>query len=70
MLESTYSFKAYWLRDAPPVQHSTILYSAHSVFTGFVLTSEQIATSAPIQHTLIGFYNWDEKRLLRGTDCL
>ena len=29
-------FKAYWSRDAPPVQHSTIVRSAHTVFMCFV----------------------------------
>jgi hypothetical protein len=29
-------FKACWLRDAPPVQHSTIVGSAHTVFVCFV----------------------------------
>jgi len=40
-------FKAYWLRDAPAVQNSTILHSSHTVFMFFVFTSEERATSAP-----------------------
>ena len=30
------TFKAYWSRDAPPVQHSTTVRSAHTVFMCFV----------------------------------
>jgi len=40
----------------------------HTVFMCFVFMSGQIATFAPIQHKLIGFYNGHVKCLLRGTD--
>jgi len=39
-------FKAYWLRDAPTVQHSTTVRSAHTVFMCFVFIWEQTATCA------------------------
>jgi hypothetical protein len=35
---------------------------------GFVFVLEQIATSVTYNIKLIGFYNRDEKCLLRGTD--
>ena len=44
------------------------MYSAHTVFICFVFISGENKTSAPIQHKLIGFYNRDEKCLLRGTE--
>ena len=34
----------------------------------FVFIWEQTATCAHLQHKLIGFYNRDEKCLLRGTN--
>jgi hypothetical protein len=34
----------------------------------FVCISENNNEIFPIQHYLIGFYNWGEKCLLRGTD--
>ena len=38
--------KAYWSRDAPAVQHSTTVRSAHTVFMCFVFIWEQTATCA------------------------
>jgi len=46
-----------------------ILLSAHTVLMCFVFISTNRDFS-PIQHTLIRFYNRDEKCLLRGTNCL
>jgi hypothetical protein len=40
-------FNAYWLHDAPPVQYSTILHFANTLFMCFVFISEQTAISAP-----------------------
>ena len=38
--------KAYWLRDAPSVEHSTTVRSAHTIFMCFVFIWEQTATCA------------------------
>ena len=35
-VQQSLTFKAYWLRDAPTVQHSTTVRSAHTVFMCFV----------------------------------
>jgi len=40
------TFKAYRLRDAPTVQHSTTVRSAHTVFMCFVFIWKQTATCA------------------------
>ena len=45
-IEVSYPYRAYWLRGAPPVWHSTTVRSAHTLFMCFVLISEQTATSA------------------------
>ena len=50
------------------VKQSRIVRSAHTVFICFVFVREQMATFCPIQHKLIGFYNRDEKCLMRGTN--
>ena len=50
------------------MDHSTIVRSAHTVFMCFVFIWEQTATCAAYIIKLIGFYNRDEKCLLRGTD--
>ena len=51
------------------VEHSTILRSAHTdcihVFCIYLRTNSDLRH---LQHKLIGFYNRDEKCLLRGTN--
>ena len=42
----TKPFKAYWLRDAPTVWHSTTVRSVHTMFMCFVFIREQTATCA------------------------
>ena len=48
-------------------QHSTTVRSAHIVFVCFVFIWEQ-TDLCHLQHKLIGFYNREEKCLLRGTN--
>jgi hypothetical protein len=40
----------------------------HNVFVRFFIYMRTNSYVCPIQHTLIGFYNRDEKSLQRGTD--
>jgi hypothetical protein len=40
----------------------------HSIYTYFCIYLRTNSDVCPIQHKLIGFYNRDEKCLLRGTD--
>jgi len=61
-------FKAYWLRDATTgltFNNSTFCPHCIYVFCIYMGTNSDLCL---IQHTLIGFYNRDEKCLLRGTD--
>ena len=53
-------FKANWLRDAPAVQHSTIVGSAHNsiyVFCIYLRTNSELCY---LQHKLFVFYKRDE----------
>ena len=49
------------------VKHSRILHSAHTIYVFYIYlrTNDNFC---PIQNKLIGFYNQDEKCLLRGTN--
>ena len=53
------TFKAYWLRDAPTSFNIQELYA---------LPTLHFCVLRHLHHKLIGFYNRDEKCLLRGTD--
>ena len=44
------------------------LHVLPTLYLGVLYLSENKQRHLPIQHKLIGFYNQDEKRLLRGTD--
>jgi hypothetical protein len=48
-------FKAYWLRDAPTGLVSHNFAFCHTVFMSFVFISEQIATFAPFNISLLVF---------------
>jgi hypothetical protein len=47
------------------VMHQQVEHSAHTVFCIHLRTNSDFCH---LQHKLIGFYNRDEKCLLRGTD--
>ena len=49
------------------VKYSRILHSAHSLFMFYIYLRTN-GDFCPIQHNLIGFYNRDEKCLLRDTN--
>ena len=60
-------FKAYWLRDAPTgltFNNCTLCPQCIDVFCIYLRTNND---SCLLHHKLIGFYNRDEKCLLRGT---
>jgi len=62
------TLKAYWLRDAPPVQYRnncTLCPHCIYVFCVYLRTNSELCQ---LQHKLIDFNNRDEKCLLRGTD--
>jgi len=44
-------FKAYWLRDTPPVEHSTIISSVHNVFMPF--KAYWLRDAPPVEHSTI-----------------
>ena len=43
------------------------LYVLPTLYLCVLYLSENKKRLVPLQHKLIGFYNWDEKCLLRGT---
>jgi len=60
--------KAYWLRDAPSgltLNNCTFCPRGIYMFCIYLRTNSDLC---PLQHKVIGFYNRDEKCLLRGTD--
>jgi len=63
-----YSFKAYWLRDAPAsLTFNNFMLCPHCIYV-FCIYLRTNSDLCHLQHKLIGFYNHDEKCLLRGTD--
>ena len=50
------------------VEFSRIVHSANTVFMCFVFISEKSSYFCLIQHKMFGFYDRDEKCLLRGTN--
>ena len=61
-------FKAYWLRDAPTsltFKNRTLCPHRIYVFCSYMRTNSDVCL---LHHKLIGFYNRDEKCLLRGTN--
>ena len=61
-------FKAYGIRDAPPVltfNNSTFCPHCIYVFCIYLRTNSNLRH---LHHKLIGFYNRDEKCLLRGAN--
>jgi len=58
-----------WSLYVPPVKHSTILLSAHTVYLCVLCGSENKQWLFPYTAlTETGFYNRDEECLLRGTN--
>jgi len=63
-----YPFKTYWLRHAPSgltINNCTFCPHCIYVFCVYLRTNSDLRH---LQHKLIGFYNWDETCLQRGTD--
>ena len=60
-------FKAYRSRDAPRVEHSKIVRSAHTIYVFCIYLSTN-SDLCHLYNKLICFYNRDEKCLLRGTN--
>ena len=61
-------YKAYWFREAPAgltFNNCTLCPHCIYVFCIYLRTNSDLCH---LQHKLIGFYNRDEKCLLRGTD--
>jgi len=60
-------FKAYLLRDAPTgLTFNNCTLCPHCIYVFFIYLKK--SDLCHLQHKLIGFYNRDEKCLLRGTD--
>jgi hypothetical protein len=61
-------FKAQWLRDAPTILTFNIYaLCPHSIYV-FCIYLKTNSDLYHLHHKLIGFYNLDEKCLLRGTN--
>jgi len=61
-------FEDYWLRDAPTgLTFNNYTLCPHRIYV-FCINLRINSDICPIQHKLIGFYNRDEKCLLRGTN--
>jgi hypothetical protein len=62
-------FKAYWLRDAPTsLSFNNCTFCTHCIYVFFFIYLRTNSDLCHLQHKLIGFYNREEKCLLRGTD--
>jgi hypothetical protein len=57
-------FRAYWLRDAP----TSLTFNNCTLCPLFCIYLRTNSNLCHLQHKLIGFYNRDEKCLLRGMD--
>ena len=63
-----YSFKAYWLRDAPAgLTFNNCTFCPHCIYV-FCIYLRTNSDLSHLQHKMIGLYNRDEKCLQRGTD--
>jgi len=61
-------FKTYWLRDAPTgLTFNNCTLCLHCIYV-FCIYLRKNSDLCHLQHKLIGFYNRDEERLLRGTN--
>ena len=61
-------FKAYLLSDAPTgLTFNNCMLCPHCIYV-FCIYLRTNSDLCHLQHKLIGFYNWDEKYLQRGTD--
>jgi hypothetical protein len=64
----TEPFTAYWLRDAPTgLQFKNFTFCPHCIYVFYIYLKTN-GDFCPTQHKLIGFYDRDEKCLLRGTN--
>ena len=63
-----YVFKAYWSHDAPSsLTFNNCTFCPHCIYVFFIYLRTN-SDLCHLHHKLIGFYNWDEKCLLRGTN--
>jgi len=67
-LKMCWPFKVYWLPDAPTsLTFNNYMLCPHCIYV-FCIYLRTNSDLCRLQHKLIGFYNRDEKCLLRGTD--
>ena len=68
ILKQSHLSKAYWLRDAPTgLTFNNCTFCPHCIYV-FCIYLRTNSDLSHLQHKLTGFYNRDEKCLLRGTN--